>query len=270
MTKTKTQTQTTGKHVECSFPGCEGWVIARNLCYGHYQQIRRGLELKPLQPHSGPRAERTVCPIEGCEIMSTSGRLCNLHRTRKAKYGDPNYPVRPTRKRDMTLEEVARWCLTNADRNERGCLIWRGAPSAAGYAATSVDGEFKLVRYLIEEFMLPPRPKGKVLHHACGDKLCIAPEHFIWTSHKIVCRSRSLRSRRSPSCRLTAEQVWDIRDRLRDGKSLAAIAREFDINYKTVHSIKSGASWGWLPYARGNVDTLLTPGQRRAYDRGKR
>lgn len=34
----------------CSFDGCEGTRIAKGLCWAHYQQQRRGVQLKPTHP----------------------------------------------------------------------------------------------------------------------------------------------------------------------------------------------------------------------------
>jgi len=35
----------------CSFDGCDKPLASRGYCYGHYDQMRRGVTLKPLHPY---------------------------------------------------------------------------------------------------------------------------------------------------------------------------------------------------------------------------
>jgi hypothetical protein len=37
----------------CTFDGCEKYVRQLGLCSGHYSQLKRGTELKPLRPRFG-------------------------------------------------------------------------------------------------------------------------------------------------------------------------------------------------------------------------
>lgn len=61
----------------CAFEGCEKPYFNRELCAGHYYQVLRGEELRPL-------FEKTKCAVWGCEIqvsakLNATG-ICANHR----------------------------------------------------------------------------------------------------------------------------------------------------------------------------------------------
>jgi len=69
----------------CAFPGCSNDAVARGLCHGHYQQQRRGLDLRPLRAYSqGPRK----CSVPGCENPVWSKDLCNACGKQFERSGD--------------------------------------------------------------------------------------------------------------------------------------------------------------------------------------
>jgi len=72
----------------CSFPGCERAHLARGLCTGHYQQMWKGQELKPIVK---PVALRDLpCSVDGCDEPQKARGYCGTHyqRLRKAEAGE--------------------------------------------------------------------------------------------------------------------------------------------------------------------------------------
>lgn len=68
----------------CRFEACDRPVHCRGWCKAHYEQQRRGYELRPLLA-----TIPVSCRIEGCdrEIVVRRDRLCRLHYERKQRLG---------------------------------------------------------------------------------------------------------------------------------------------------------------------------------------
>lgn len=62
--------------LECTYDNCPKKQYARQLCKGHYEQIRRGAPLSPLRNPLG----NISCLVDGCDIKQTSYGLCPSHR----------------------------------------------------------------------------------------------------------------------------------------------------------------------------------------------
>lgn len=67
----------------CSFEGCEKPHEAKGLCSGHYQQVRKGNPLRPLQkPVIG-------CDFPECEKPHNANGLCSAHDAKRRR-GEPH------------------------------------------------------------------------------------------------------------------------------------------------------------------------------------
>lgn len=60
---------------------------------------------------------------------------------------------------------------------ESGCLVWVGC-CRNGYGALSVNNAPRYAHRLAYEIWIGPIPTMGVVHHACGNKLCIEPTHL--------------------------------------------------------------------------------------------
>lgn len=73
--------------MKCTVENCERNVLARNLCPGHYQRQRKGLDVNvPLRDFKPNRFKN--CTIEGCDLPHDSKGLCQAHYARQ-KLGIP-------------------------------------------------------------------------------------------------------------------------------------------------------------------------------------
>lgn len=67
---------------ECAFPSCSRKVKARGHCNGHYQQVKAGKELKPLQRKIGADGRvlgEGICFFIDCLLPLSSWGLCDGH-----------------------------------------------------------------------------------------------------------------------------------------------------------------------------------------------
>lgn len=63
------------------------------------------------------------------------------------------------------------------------CWIWHGSVTTSGYGQLKYNG--KRWRAYAFSFMLAGNtlPQGKELHHECGNRLCVRPDHLAALSH---------------------------------------------------------------------------------------
>lgn len=174
----------------CSFGSCSFPVKALGLCSGHYQQHRKGKELKSLRP---PRNTRKPCDVQGCHGMSVThlgGKpYCNKHSTRVRTYGSPIAPRDEARPRAMAVIQNA---VANRDRSE--CwLDWADRPEwdglgrfggvvTRGYPTIGSDRVMRIVKEVVGD-PAPPAP-GNHCRHMCDNKLCWNPDHLVWGTHR--------------------------------------------------------------------------------------
>lgn len=57
-----------------------------------------------------------------------------------------------------------------------GCIIWDGPIHSKGYG---VAGRRRAHRVVWQEINEQPVPDGMVVHHTCGIKACVNPEHLV-------------------------------------------------------------------------------------------
>lgn len=114
--------------------------------------------------------------------------------------------------------------------------------------------------------------EGKQVRHTCDNPPCCNPSHLLSGTNKDNVQDMLRRGRvnRSPRihgeahyrCKLTLEQVTDIRIRYTPGcriNGCNAMAREFKVGVSTVHSILIGNSWkyGNMAGKLGNEEATL-------------
>jgi hypothetical protein len=118
----------------CGFTGCDEPYSALGYCKGHYDQLRYGIELRPLHRH------RAGCSVDGCPEPHRSLGWCAFHYGRYRRYGDPLGEPAPRRRWEpgscdfpgcTNLRRMRRWyCQSHGGQLRRGeglrPLEWRG------------------------------------------------------------------------------------------------------------------------------------------------
>lgn len=111
------------------------------------------------------------------------------------------------------------------------CWIWVHAKLSEGYG--SLRGPSPERRYIrahrwVYEQLRGPIPDGMHLHHRCGERACVNPEHL-----ELITPSDHPRL----TVKLTDEQVEAIRS---DPRSLRTIAADYGVSHTHVSRIKRG------------------------------
>lgn len=139
------------------------------------------------------------------------------------------------------------WSFVDASS---GCWLWNGHKNTGGYGHISVNGKLVLAHRHAWTLMNGAIPDGKYCLHHCDTPACVNPDHLYLGTYKDNARDREQRGRgnhytgeQHGAAKLTREQVDQILSRHSAGERQAALAREFNVNYRTVHAIVRGTTW---------------------------
>lgn len=111
---------------------------------------------------------------------------------------------------------------------ENGCWEWTAARAPNGYGRVGIKGERRTAqahRY-IYELSRGPVPEGLDLDHLCRNRACVNPDHLEPVT-------RQVNSWRGAKCKLTMQQVDDIRQEYFAG---GVVLRELSAKYGVTHS----------------------------------
>lgn len=124
-----------------------------------------------------------------------------------------------------------------------GCWNWLGyVNSRSGYGEVGRGGRKYVAHRFIYESYRGPVERGKQLHHECGNRACVNPEHL-----RVVSASEHKRlhpNRRGPfRPKLDPLSVREIRARAAAGESQSAIARSLGISHVSVNAVVHRRTW---------------------------
>lgn len=128
---------------------------------------------------------------------------------------------------------------------DEDCWNWKGPIDKHGYGL--VDGLFKdrAHRAAWVHFSSEPIPAGQLIRHQCDNPGCCNPFHLLSGTVQDniadrVARGRSATGEKNGRAKITALQAAKIKA---SGDSLAALARKYGLNARTVADIRSGVIW---------------------------
>lgn len=151
------------------------------------------------------------------------------------RYGDPRVPLNV-------------WSKIDPDR-EPGHWWWTGAVGANGRGSVWVRDEGPKPVWYQPHVLIFRRGGGvltaeePVVRHRCDRGLCVRWDCLERGSHADNARDRVERGRHRSAPRLTAETVLAVRTRviqLGGGRVTSLVAREFDLDRRTVQRIRAG------------------------------
>lgn len=173
------------------------------------------------------------------------------------------YPRRPLKERFMRFV---------SPEPMSGCWLWLGPTTGRppGYGAISIDGKTRKAHRLAWEMANGPIPDGLHVCHKCDNRLCVNPRHmFLGTNAENtadkVRKGRQLKGRQIQLCKLSDEQVVELRELRATGVLLRVLADRFGLTKETVSHLVSGK---YRPNV-GGPRTVLRPDLVSAW-RGKR
>jgi hypothetical protein len=158
--------------------------------------------------------------------------------------------------RPRSLESATASFWAHVDRTlPNGCWEWRGPvcrSSGYGHLPFPIrhDGRCVKVKAHRVAWMVTRGaiPGGLFVCHRCDNKVCVRPDHlFLGTpaenSRDMAAKCRSTFGERSTNAKLTEEHVVAVRRLRSQGRTLAALAREFGVNPTTIRAVVRGDTW---------------------------
>lgn len=140
-----------------------------------------------------------------------------------------------------------------------GCFLWLGSVSQGGYGLLQHGGRkgkhFQAHR-AAWEMKNGEIPDGLWVLHKCDTPSCVNPDHLFLGTYLDNVRDMVRKGRNSAGigianggAKLTEEQVLSVMPRIRDGETLASIARYFGVGLTAIYNISAGKRWRHLKAA---------------------
>jgi len=134
------------------------------------------------------------------------------------------------------------------------CWEWKGRRNPAGYGTVRYNQKSTVAHRVAYEMhfgaLIPP---GMLICHKCDNPPCCNPDHLFLGTHSDN-KQDSVRKNRhkdsvgekNPKAVLVADQVREIRRLHTCGRSIASIAREYEVGESTIRHIVQGNTWKHL------------------------
>lgn len=131
------------------------------------------------------------------------------------------------------------------------CWLWTGAKSK-GYGSFWDGEKYTHAHRAMYCLIHGPLPEDVVVRHTCDNRPCCNPKHLVSGSQFDNVQDMIERGRqkptgspgaRNPKAKLTEDQVIHIKARLQAGATRADLAREYAVDWSTIHRIFVGARW---------------------------
>jgi hypothetical protein len=158
------------------------------------------------------------------------------------------------------LESIKKSFEKDVIRKE-GCWDWSGKIAKSGYGAMTLNFQYNIgnahrASWIIHKGIIP---KGKQVCHSCDNRKCTNPEHLWIGTAKDNAQDREIkgRSNNTPppvkrgssngNSSLDESSVVEIKRLLKEGESLAEIARKYGVTKTGIYHIKKGNCWKHIP-----------------------
>lgn len=149
--------------------------------------------------------------------------------------------------RNSIRDRMSRLCIPEPNS---GCWLWIGALSGRdGYGQVSFESKMHKAHRLMYALEVGPIPERIEVCHRCDVPCCVNPDHLFLGTHleNMIDRDRKGR-RKAPrgdensNSKLTERDVRKIKGMI-GSIPVKQIARQFGVDYSTIHLIKTGRNW---------------------------
>jgi hypothetical protein len=153
----------------CSYTDCSNKSYAKKVCSGHYSQLKRGQDLKPIVL-KGNSNSKPFCSFLGCVNTQQAKKLCGAH-WRQQHLG-----------KELTILSNQISVMDRLNKNvvkTDYCWTWTGRVSGKyGYPQISLSGRQVMVHRVVFEELVRPLESGETIDHLCRNKICVNPDHL--------------------------------------------------------------------------------------------
>lgn len=160
--------------------------------------------------------------------------------------------LRAQKTRAIPTEEERFWSNIDKSGGPDACWPWMGQKGRGGYGKFRVGSDRKLVPSHRYALIVAGSgiPDGMFALHSCDNPPCCNPSHLRAGTTADNARDRTERGRRhdtagekSPSARLTNEDVREIRARHSAGETLGALGVAFGMTSSNIQFIVTRRTW---------------------------
>ncbi len=150
------------------------------------------------------------------------------------------------------MEEVRERFFKHVNKTET-CWLWNGACNNTGHGRFNYNGKIVLTHrfsWLLAGHTIPEEMcVCHAPHSICGHRNCVNPQHLrvdtkTANSHDMIADGTSTKGTKHPSCKLTQEQVREIRRRSDENQRI--LGEEFGVSRYTISNIINKRKWAWL------------------------
>ena len=127
-------------------------------------------------------------------------------------------------------------------RKENDCWEWSGS-KIEGYGNFNHRGKIMKAHRASWILHNGPIPESMFVLHKCDVRHCTNPDHLFLGNHTDNMRDMASKHRTGVRCKLTLNQVYEIKNLLKLGVSSMNIAKKYNVSDVTIHNIKHGYTW---------------------------
>jgi hypothetical protein len=170
------------------------------------------------------------------------------------------YPeaVQPSEKEMIAMPRLSLeqrfWAKVNRTDSADECWEWRAGLNGDGYGQfwDSLDSRMNRAHRVSYRITFGSIPKGLSILHRCDNRRCVNPSHLFLGTQKDNIedmvkkgrqRGRSMPGQLNGAAKLTADQVIQIKQLIKDGHRNATIAPIFKVHPSNISAIRRGVSW---------------------------
>jgi len=138
---------------------------------------------------------------------------------------------------------------SKVEKQEDGCWLWKGSCNKDGYGMVKINKKGKKAHRISYEQFYGTIPEKLYVCHHCDIPNCVNPDHlFLGTQFDNM---KNMRDKKRDnyvfgekhSSKLTNNQVLEIVELLKEGKSECYIANIYKVCQATIGHIRVGRTW---------------------------
>lgn len=165
-------------------------------------------------------------------------RLKTLRKEQLAQYKDYLENETEEQKLEWLKEHYEKFVI----KNKNDCWEWNGC-KMQGYANFNHRGKIMKAHRASWIIHNGPIPASMFVLHKCDVRHCSNPEHLFLGNHTDNMQDMASKNRTKVRCKLTLDQVREIRNLLSLEIPMTKIAKRYNVSKNSIWEIKSGRSW---------------------------